>query len=252
VFCRTAHRVGRLGSFLMACGGYCAFRGVQTAVSASPAVVLAIKVRWVPSHGVVGRPIVGELFGECCDLCDSGDELGVGPGKILGQESVGSGQVGHGGSIGCGGGSEIGNGIDRVFMIAWDFLGAESGRRGFGFEGFVVLLIGDGKINFELWPRFVVGGLSFPEFAIIRKYTRAKDKLICNAENLLGGVRGLAGGGKFDGIFDLLVKYFDRLVDVARLFHGDIILVEIGRGDFGVVGVVNKAMFVCKSMSLIT
>jgi hypothetical protein len=123
---------------------------VQTAVSASPAVVLAIKVRWVPSRGVVRRSVVGELFGECCDLCESGDELGVGPGKILGQERVGSGQVGHGGSIGCGCGSEIGNGIDHVFMIAWDFLGAESGHQGFGFEGFVVLLIGDGKINLEL------------------------------------------------------------------------------------------------------
>ncbi len=105
------------------------------------------------------------------------------------------------------------------------------------FEGFAILLIGDGEINFELWPRFVSGGLSFPEFAVIHKYSRAKDELVCNAEDLLGGVRSLAGGGEFDGIFDLLVEYFDWLAYVARLFHGNIVLVEIGRGDFGVVGV---------------
>ena len=100
---------------------------------------------------------------------ESRDELGVGSGKVFGQESVGACQVGHSGSIGCGGGSEIGNGVDCVLMISWDFLGAEAGCSGCGFEGFAILLIGDGEINFELWPRFVSGSLSFPEFAVIHK-----------------------------------------------------------------------------------
>ena len=47
----------------------------------------------------------------------------------------------------------------------------------------------------------------------------------------------MAGGDEFDGIFDLLLEYFDWLVYVPRLFHGDIVLVKSGRGGFGVVGV---------------
>jgi hypothetical protein len=100
-----------------------------------------------------------------------------------------------------------------------------------------VLLIDYREVEFELWPSFVRSSSPFPDFAVIRKYSRAKHELKCNAENLLGGVRSLTGGCKVNGILDLLVKYFDGLVDIARLFHGDIIFVEIGRGDFGVVRV---------------
>jgi hypothetical protein len=69
-------------------------------------------------------------------------------------------------------------------------------------------------IDFELWPRFVRRSLSFPDFTVICKYSRAKHKLKCNAENSLGGVGSLTAGWGFDGILDLLVKYFDGLVDV--------------------------------------
>jgi hypothetical protein len=114
-------------------------------------------------------------------LSESCDELGVGLCKLLAEESIGSGQVSYSCSIGSGGGSEIGHGVDCVLMVSWDVMGAESGRAWFGFECFAVLLIGYREVKFELWPSFVRSSLPFPDFAVIRKYSRAEHQLKCNA-----------------------------------------------------------------------
>jgi hypothetical protein len=34
-----------------------------------------------------------------------------------------------------------------------------------------------------------------------------------------------------------LVDHFDGLIDIARLFHGGIVVVKVGRGDLCIVGV---------------
>jgi hypothetical protein len=105
-------------------------------------------------------------------LGESGDELGVGSCKLLAEESIRSGQVSYSCSIGRGGGSEIGDGVDCVLMVSQDVLGAESCRAWFGLECFAVLLIGYREVEFELWLSFVRSRTTFPDFAVIRKYSR--------------------------------------------------------------------------------
>jgi hypothetical protein len=41
-----------------------------------------------------------------------------------------------------------------------------------------VFLVGNGKVHFELGPRFVGGGLAFPGFTIVGKNTGAKNELV--------------------------------------------------------------------------
>jgi hypothetical protein len=81
----------------------------------------------------------------------------------------------------------------------------ETRSSGSDVQCFVVLLVGNSKIQFELWPCFVRRGLALPDFAIIGKDASAKNKLVRNIEDLFWGIRGLPCSGKFDGIFDLLV-----------------------------------------------
>jgi hypothetical protein len=67
--------------------------------------------------------------------------------------------------------------------------------------------------------------------------TGAKDELVRNVEDLSGGIRGLPGSCKFNYVFNLLVEHFDGLIDIARLFHGAVVVVQIGRGDLRIVDV---------------
>jgi hypothetical protein len=100
-----------------------------------------------------------------------------------------------------------------------------------------VLLVGYSEVQLELEPRFVRGGLAFPDFASIAKYAGAKNQFVSNVEDLFRGIRGLPGSCKFNCVFNFFLEHFEGLIDIARLFHGAVIVVKIGRGNLGVVGV---------------
>jgi hypothetical protein len=54
----------------------------------------------------------------------------------------------------------------------------------------------------------------------------------------LGGSVGRASSiGNVDGFFDLMEEGFDRFVGVVRLFHGGIVVLDIGRSEAAVGGV---------------
>jgi hypothetical protein len=79
--------------------------------------------------------------------------------------------------------------------------------------------------------------LAFSDFTIIGRNTGAKNELVRNVEHLFGRLGGLPGSCKFNCVFNLLVEHFYGLIDIARLFHGAIVVVNVGRGDLCIVGV---------------
>ena len=100
-----------------------------------------------------------------------------------------------------------------------------------------MFFVSNTEINFELSPSLVRRRLAFPSFAVVVEYSSSKDTLVGDAENLRRRIRGLACSGKFHCVFDLLEKYFDGLVNIARLLHGQAILLEVARSDIGIVRV---------------
>ena len=103
--------------------------------------------------------------------------------------------------------------------------------------GFAELLVGDGKGSFEGRPGFGGGGLAFPEFALVVEHAGFENQLVGDGGDLDRGIRCVTGGGKIDGVFDLVEEYFDGLVRVVVGLHLGVVGEEIRGADVGVCGV---------------
>ena len=232
----------------MAGGRSCAIpAAVLGSVATGPAIVLAFC--WSASAIATGGSESGKLLGEGVDLRESGDEFFAALGECFGEGGIGVGEIGDSRTISSSGGGQVGNGVDGVVLVLVSKVCRMKTCSSWGdVECFIILFVCNVEIKFELGPSFVGLRVSFPKFAIISKNAGAEDALIRNTEDLGGRVRGLSGGGKFHGVFNLFVKNFNGLVDVARLLHGQTILLEVGRVDVGIVGVqMSKKLKRCTS-----
>ena len=81
--------------------------------------------------------------------------------------------------------------------------GVVAGTRGGGLL-LAQFLMGDGKKGLELGPGLVGWVPSFPLLAIVIKHSSLDYQLICDADNLQRGVRGIPGRGVLDSAFDLI------------------------------------------------
>ena len=93
------------------------------------------------------------------------------------------------------------------------------------------------KEDFEMFPSLVVVRSPLPEFAVVKKEACLKEKFESNVDNLNWGVRAVAGGSKFDGIFDLVDQSFNGLIGVVGRFEALIIVLERRRGDVSILGI---------------
>ena len=74
---------------------------------------------------------------------------------------------------------------------------AGAGRSDFGFAKFAMA---DGEIAFEVFPGFVSGGLSFPDFGVVDEHASSIDELVGGRDDLCWGVGRESGGRKIDWV----------------------------------------------------
>ena len=65
-------------------------------------------------------------------------------------------------------------------------------------------LVGGGKKSLELGPGLVGWIPSFPQLETVVEHSSLEYQLICNANNLQQGVRGIPGLGVLNGAFGLI------------------------------------------------
>ena len=97
--------------------------------------------------------------------------------------------------------------------------------------------MGFSKENFEMFPSLLVVRSTLPKFAVVKKKACLKEKFKSNVDYLNWGVRAVAGGSKFDGIFDIVDQSFNGLIGVIGRFEALIIFLELRRGDVSVLGI---------------
>ena len=91
-----------------------------------------------------------------------------------------------------------------VGSLVVDVIGSViAGTRGGGLL-LAQFLMGGGKKVLELGPDLVGWIPSFPQLAIVVENSSLEYQLICDANNLQRGVRGIPGRSVLDGAFDLI------------------------------------------------
>jgi hypothetical protein len=174
---------------------------------------------------------IGDLLGEGIDHDEGRHEFSVAGRELFGESCVRVGQVCDRPTIFGSGSGQICDGINRVVLVFGQGFRAEALGTRDDDQRLIVFLVGDREIQFKFGPGFIRRWLSLPDLAVVGKDSSAENELVGDVEYLRRGVRGLTCSGEVDGVFNLLVKILDRLVDVAGLFHRPIIVVKIGRGD---------------------
>ena len=72
--------------------------------------------------------------------------------------------------------------------------------------------MGQGEVRLEIGPSLVNIGLALPDFAILQGHAGCEEDLKGSGDALGWGIGSIAGGGIFEGVFDLIKEAFD-LVD---------------------------------------
>jgi hypothetical protein len=100
-----------------------------------------------------------------------------------------------------------------------------------------IVLVGGGKVGLEVVPSSCVGYATAPFTACLREHARCEDEVVQNSDDLGGSVGSASGIRNVDGFFDLMEEGFDRFVGVVRLFHGGIVVLDVGGTEAAVGGV---------------
>jgi hypothetical protein len=93
-----------------------------------------------------------------------------------------------------------------------------------------IVLVGGGEVGLEAVPSSCVGYATASFVASFREHARSEDEVVRNSDDLGGSVRSASGIGNVNGFFDLMEEGFDRFVGVIRLFHGGIVVLDVGGG----------------------
>jgi hypothetical protein len=97
--------------------------------------------------------------------------------------------------------------------------------------------VGGGEVSFEVVPSLCVGDAAAPYATGFREHAGCEDEVVQNSNDLEGSVGRASSIGNVDGFFYLMEEGFDRFVGVVRLFHGGIVVLDVGRSEAVVGGV---------------
>ena len=97
--------------------------------------------------------------------------------------------------------------------------------------------MGQGEVCREIGPILVGVVLAILGFAIFQEHAGCKEDLKGGGNNLGGGIGRIYGGGKGEGVFDLVKEAFDRLIGIVGGLEDNIVVLEVSCGDASVLGV---------------
>ena len=88
-------------------------------------------------------------------------------------------------------------------LVVNKICGVLAGTRGVGLK-LAQFLVGNGKKYIELGPGLVGWIPSFPLLAVLGEHSSLEYQLICDADDLQWGVRGIPSRGVIDSAFDFV------------------------------------------------
>ena len=178
------------------------------------------------------RILIGEL-GYLLEICK---ELGL-TGHELGSEGDfcggGSRNISAITGSNCG---KVGDILDHVSMVDSDVGGLGTGA-GSGDLRLPSFLVRSCKEHFEGGPVLICKVLAPPNIAVVVEQASLKHKLVGEGDDLLRSVQSSACCRIFDSIFDLICSVFNGIIGVVCSTKPGIVVLQVGRGNVGIIGV---------------